>query len=301
MGLESENISIRKTFLKAMRKIPVSPLRNQDREKVKAYFQSRSSFWQNVYSGEDTFAEIIRDRHAAVLAWVDSLILAPDSRILEVGCGAGFLSVALAQCGFRIQAVDSVEAMVELAQQHAAESGTTHRLSVDVGDVYSLAFENDSFDLVIAVGVLPWLERVDQAIEEMARVTKPNGSIILTTANPLGLPYLLDPSTNPVLQPLKKGVKNVLKRVGLYQKVPGMTFHGSHFMKKALSRAKLVKIRDMTLGFEFSFFRHKAVPEPLATMLHQRLQYLVGRNMPGFRSLGMSYHILAQKSAPVEK
>jgi ubiquinone/menaquinone biosynthesis C-methylase UbiE len=274
----------------------VSPPRDQ--EEVNAYFQARSSFWRDIYSSEGVFAEIIRDRQSAILAWSESLALLPGSRVLEVGCGAGFMAVALAQCGFRVQAIDTVEAMVELARQHAVERGANRDLSVDIGDVYALTFADDSFDLVIAAGVLPWLERVDLAIKEMARVTKPGGYIILTTANPLGLPYLLDPLAIPVLRPLKERVKSVLERAVYRQCLPGMAFHGNHFMSKALASVGLMKTNEITLGFEFSLFRHKVLPEPLATALYHRLQRLADRNMLGFDSLGMSYHVLARKSAP---
>src|SRR5712692_8756179 len=94
-------------------------------EKVNTYFQSQSSYWKDVYASNDVQGEIFRDRHAAALAWIDSLALAPGSQVLEIGCGAGFMAVALAQRGFRVQAIDSAEAMVELARRHAAESGTT--------------------------------------------------------------------------------------------------------------------------------------------------------------------------------
>ena len=208
------------------------------------------------------------------------------------------MAVALAQCGFRVQAIDTVEAMVELARHQALERGASRELSVDSGDVYALTFADASFDLVIAAGVLPWLERVDLAIKAMARVTKPGGYIILTTANPLGLPYLLDPLANPVLRPLKERVKSVLERAAFRQCLPGMAFHGNRYMSKALARAGLIKAREMTLGFEFSLFRHKLLPEPLATALYHRLQRLADRNVLGFGSLGMSYHVLARKSAP---
>src|SRR6266699_1134237 len=85
-------------------------------EKVNAYFQSRLSFWREIYASGGVFAEIIQDRHATVLAWVESLALPPGSQVLEVGCGAGFMALALAQRGFRVHAIDSVESMIEQAQ-----------------------------------------------------------------------------------------------------------------------------------------------------------------------------------------
>src|SRR5947209_5082596 len=104
----------------------------------------------------------------AVLDWIDSLAPAPGSQVLEIGCGAGVMAVSLAQRGFCVHAIDSAEAMVELARQHATESGTSETLSLSVGDVYALAFEDEAFDLVIAIGVIPWLEQAELAMQEMA-------------------------------------------------------------------------------------------------------------------------------------
>ena len=75
------------------------------------------------------------------------------------------------------------EAMVEQARQHAAESGVIESLSLDVGDVYALTFEDSSFVLVIAIGVIPWLARPELAMQEMARVTRAGGHVILTADN----------------------------------------------------------------------------------------------------------------------
>src|SRR5437667_10128996 len=138
-------------------------------QEVNAYFQAQSSYWKEIYTSNGVYAEIHRNRYVRVLEWVDSLALAPGSKVLEIGCGAGYIAIALAQRGFQVYAVDSAEAMVEQACQHAVEAGIADRLSVDIGDVSSLAFEDGSFDLVLAIGVIPWLERAEPAMQEMAR------------------------------------------------------------------------------------------------------------------------------------
>ena len=270
-------------------------------EKVNAYFRSQSSFWKDIYTGSGVYAEIHRDRHAAALDWVDGLALAPGSKVLEIGCGAGLMSVALAKRGLYIHAIDSIMAMVDLARRHAEESGATDLLSLDTGDVCALAFEDGSFDLVIALGVVPWLECPELAIQEMARVTRPGGHVILTADNRMRLNNLLDPWLNPALSPLKRRVKAVLEWVGLRQqslKDVGATSHSRRFIDKALVRVGLVKARDMTLGFgPFSLFRRTILPEPLGTALHHRLQRLADLHVPGLRSTGAHYLVLARKSA----
>lgn len=269
----------------------------REQEKVNTYFHRHSSYWTDIYASGDVQARIIRERHVAVLDWVDGLALAPDSRVLEVGCGAGFMAIALTQRDFRVCAVDSVKGMVELARRHAAEQGAIESLTLDVGDIYALAFEDSSFELVIAIGVIPWLERPERAIQEMARVVKPGGYIILTTANCAGLASLLDPLMNPLLAPLKRRVKELLDRAGLHRQSPGMTYHSCRYIDKLLVRSGMVKSRGMTCGFGFSFFRRRVLPGHLEIALHHRLQHLADRRVPVFRSCGMAYLVLARKLA----
>jgi 2-polyprenyl-3-methyl-5-hydroxy-6-metoxy-1,4-benzoquinol methylase len=266
----------------------------QQQEHVNEYFQLQSSYWQDVYTIRGVQAEIIQDRHTAILNWIDDLELAPGARVLEIGCGAGFMAIALAQRGLCVSAIDSAEAMIDLARQNAVRSGTSPAmLSFEVGDVYSLAYQGSSFDLLIAIGVLPWLDRAHRAVREMARVTKPGGSIILTTANRAGLASLLDPLVNPVLHPLKLR----LKRVFVRQPSPAMVFHSSRTIDNVLRRMGFVKVKGMTRGFGFSLFRRAVLPEPLGTALNRRLQHLADRGVFGFRSTGMAYIVLGRKSA----
>jgi ubiquinone/menaquinone biosynthesis C-methylase UbiE len=280
----------------------VIPHRRQQ-EAVNAYFQSQSLFWKDIYASGGVYAEIHRGRHTAVLAWIDGLALAPGSPALEIGCGAGFMAIALAQSGLCVQAIDATEAMVEQARRHAAESGTTDLLSVDVGDVYALAFEDESFELVLAIGVIPWLGQVELAIQEMVRVTRPGGYIIFTADNRARLNLLLDPWMNPALAPLRRRVKAVLEVVGLRRRSSeetGTTLHNFHdrrFIDEILANTQLVKTKGMTLGFgPFSLQGRKVLPEALSIALHHLLQRLADWNIPGFRSTGAQYLVLARKS-----
>ena len=278
-------------------------------EQVNAYFQSHSSYWKDIYNSSGVQSEIYRDRHTAVLAWIDSLALAPGSQVFEIGCGAGFMAIALAEREFHVHAIDSTEAMVELARRHAAECGiAAPLLSMDVGDIYALDFEDGFFDLVLAIGVIPWLERPELAIQEMARVIKPGGHVILTADNSARLIYLLDPWKNPTLKPLRRRVKKALEQIGLLHRSSDeinptlLTLHDRRFIDDTLARAKLIKTRGMTIGFgPFSFHRRKVLPEPLSTALHRRLQRLADWNVPVLRSTGTQYLVLARKSPPAPR
>jgi ubiquinone/menaquinone biosynthesis C-methylase UbiE len=274
-------------------------------EKVNLYFQSRSSHWNTVYTSSSVYAEVIQARQQAVLDWIGQLNLLSGSRVLEVGCGAGRLAMALVERGLHVQARDANEAMVEQARRNAAQLGSAHQLDVKVGNVYSLAFADNSFDLIVAVGVFPWLDDAELAIQEMARVTRPGGYLLLTAANWTGLPALLDPQLNPALAPLRHRVKRLLEpmglRLGLAEQLPKMVYHRRSFITEALMRAGLFKIKDATLGFgPFTFLCSTILPNRLGLMLHRWLQCLSDRNVPVLRSTGMSYHVLARKVMPPE-
>jgi len=266
-------------------------------EQINAYFQSQTSLWRDIYAGSDVNAQIYRDRHAAALSWIDGLSLTPGSQALEIGCGAGFMAIALAQRELHVQAIDSTEAMLEQARRNSEASGIA--LSLHIGDATTLAFSDDSFDLVVALGVIPWLEQPALAVQEMARVTKPGGYIIFSADNRYRLNALLDPLLNPVLTPLKRGIKVTLGRTGqrpLTSKDIGATLHSRRFIDRSVRRAGLTKTRSKTLGFgPFTFFRRTIIPESIGTGLHLRLQSLVDRNIFGFRSTGAHYLVLARK------
>lgn len=277
----------------------------QQQEKVNMYFQSQSAFWKDIYVSNGVYAEIHRSRYATVLVWIDSLMLSTDSKVLETGCGAGLLSVALAQRGIHVHAIDSVADMVEQARRHAVESGTGELLSVNLGNVYSLPFEDGSFDLAIAIGVIPWLERPELAIQEMARVLKPGGYLILTADNRARLNVVLDPWLNPALKPLKQRVKDALDRLGIRRKSLndiGATSHSRRFIDLSLERVELFKTRSATLGFgPFSLLHRTILPESLGIRLHYQLQRLAERNLPVFRSTGAHYIVLARKSTTLPR
>ncbi|HEY1350078.1 MAG TPA: class I SAM-dependent methyltransferase [Ktedonobacteraceae bacterium] len=274
----------------------MAKLEEAHRDQVNTYFQNDTEYWQQVYVTRDARAEMIRDRHEAVLRWIDQLGLPPDSRVLEVGCGAGFMALALAERGYNVQAIDSVAGMIEVARKNAAGRELAGHLALEVGDTYALQFADACFDLVLAVGVLSWLEHIAPAIQEMARVLKPGGHLLLTCGNQAGLANQFDPVISPLLTPLKIGVKSVLVRAGLRSPTPVMRFPRTRTIDRTLARLHLARVKGETRGFGFSFLR-RSLPDPLGSALHRRLQGLADRGTPLLRSTGRTYHVLARKEA----
>jgi 2-polyprenyl-3-methyl-5-hydroxy-6-metoxy-1,4-benzoquinol methylase len=275
------------------------PSRILHHEQVIGYFQAQATYWRDVYASDDLQATIIRERHAAVLEWIHELPLASEAHVLEVGCGAGHLTTALALRGFDVQAIDPVQAMVEQTRSHAVEHGATKRVHVALGDVQTLKFPNGFFELVIAIGVIPWVDLPVQAIRELARVTCSGGYVIVSTANRLGLISQLDPLACPELTALKRRVKAMLVRTGHPRPLPSLVYHSSRFVDTTLMEAGLVKLRGRTLGFgPFTLLHRRMLPDRFGVALHHWLQSLADRDLPGFRSTGVAYLAEARKAGP---
>jgi len=104
-------------------------------------------------------------------------------RALDVGCGGGILSEALAAEGVIVTGIDPSEQSLEVARQHAGRSG----LCIDyrLGTAENLASNNfpDRFDLVFAVDVLEHVDRLDQTLAGIAEVLAPGGGLGFLTHN----------------------------------------------------------------------------------------------------------------------
>src|SRR5207247_1762628 len=104
-------------------------------------------------------------------------------RALDVGCGGGILSEALAAEGVIVTGIDPSEQSLEVARQHARRSG----LSIDyrLGTAENLASNNfpERFDLVFAVDVLEHVDRLDQTLGRIAEVLAPGGGLGFLTHN----------------------------------------------------------------------------------------------------------------------
>lgn len=264
---------------------------------VDTFFHDRSYYWRDVYQKDTLSAFIYRERRSAVLAILDNLRLPKNSRILEVGCGAGSTTVAMLKMGYRVSAVDKVADMLELTSQAAEEAGLSADLQTSSDDICQLSSPAGHFDLVLAVGVLPWLECPVMALLELERVTKSGGYIILTAANKWCLNQALDPLCFPGMRPVRWHIAEVLENFKIWNRSrPRLHRYSVRQIDNLLSHVKLQKIAGKTVGFgPFTIFKQKLLPDSIGVKVHQVLQALADRHIPGIRSLGVGYIVLAQK------
>jgi len=79
----------------------------------------------------------------------------------------------------RIAGIDISEPMLEKARKRVAELGLTNVDGLWVMDAENMSFDDDSFDVVVAQHVVSTVENPEATLDELARVLKPGGEIVL--------------------------------------------------------------------------------------------------------------------------
>ena len=98
--------------------------------------------------------------------------------VLDAGCGPAVYTDGLVRAGCTIHGVDISPEMIALAKQRQFP-----KASFSIGSVESLPFPSEMFDGILCVGVLEYLEQLEAAVGEMARVIKPGGRVVVTLPN----------------------------------------------------------------------------------------------------------------------
>ncbi|MFB3923750.1 MAG: class I SAM-dependent methyltransferase [Terriglobia bacterium] len=104
-----------------------------------------------------------------------------SGRLLDIGTGPGGIPLKIAARipGLRVVGVDYSLNMIRTARRVAAEQGLARQASFFVGDANRLAFPDACFDLVLSNSVLHHLADPTALLDEMARVARPDGAVLL--------------------------------------------------------------------------------------------------------------------------
>lgn len=142
-----------------------------------SYFNETSSAYRAEYERETPEGYSFRVRREKVLA------LLPDGngkKILDLASGPGVMIRGLREKRYAVTCVDAAPDMIELAKK---EAGADPAITCEVGDAYDLRFENESFDVITAMGLIEYLDDENKHLAEVARVLKSGGVFLITVPN----------------------------------------------------------------------------------------------------------------------
>ena len=100
-----------------------------------------------------------------------------EKKILDYGCGDGNTAVFLAKNGVEVTGIDISEVRIKNSKEFAEKEGVSDKTSFFLMDAEKTTFPDNFFDGILCTGVLHHLD-IKIAFKEMARILKPEGSII---------------------------------------------------------------------------------------------------------------------------
>ena len=109
-------------------------------------------------------------------------------KVLECGCGSGFLSVLLARMGAEVWCFDLSPRSIELTRERARRNGVENQIRATVSAMEDLDYEDGSFDLVVGKNILHHIPRIEEAGKQIRRVLKVGGRAVfyeLSASNPV--------------------------------------------------------------------------------------------------------------------
>jgi 2-polyprenyl-6-hydroxyphenyl methylase/3-demethylubiquinone-9 3-methyltransferase len=150
---------------------------NADPAELARFGELAASWWD-----PDGPSRALHDLNPARLGYVRARVRLRGARVLDVGCGGGLMSEAMAIAGAEVVGIDLSPAVLEVARLHALESG----VAVDYREIAVEALadaEPASFDAVTCMELLEHVPDAAAVVAATARLLKPGGTLFLSTLN----------------------------------------------------------------------------------------------------------------------
>jgi ubiquinone/menaquinone biosynthesis C-methylase UbiE len=155
---------------------------------VRDFFSERAREWSDLYTAIEPQALDTRNllsRQRFALEMVEAG--APrDSKVLDAGCGPGEMARKLTRRGYEVWGVDIAEPMIRYARERCGSG------RFQAGDLEHLPFRDSTFEAVVCLGVVEYLETDERSLREIWRVLRPGGRAVISTSSAIAPLYHLD-------------------------------------------------------------------------------------------------------------
>jgi len=150
----------------------------------------------------------LHDINPLRLEFIQRYTYLDKQRIVDVGCGGGILTEALARHGADATGIDLSEDLIDVADLHGLESGiTVHYQKISAEDLANQ--QPESFDHVTCMEMLEHVPNPGSIINACATLVKPDGMVFFSTLNRKPKAYILAiVAAEHVLNMLPKGTHN---------------------------------------------------------------------------------------------
>ena len=116
------------------------------------------------------------------LAWIDGLAKLAGKEALDIGCGGGILSEAMARLGAKVTGIDLSEKPLKVAQLHLLESGMAVHYELSSAEDHAKSHAG-KFDVVTCMELLEHVPDPASTVAACAALAKPGGRVFFSTIN----------------------------------------------------------------------------------------------------------------------
>ncbi|MDP1604223.1 MAG: bifunctional 2-polyprenyl-6-hydroxyphenol methylase/3-demethylubiquinol 3-O-methyltransferase UbiG [Legionella sp.] len=145
-----------------------------DPEEIAKFAQLADSWWNT--NGP---LKTLHDINPARLEFISKQLTLANKKILDVGCGGGILSEAMAGMDAEVTGIDAEIASIKAATLHANLGGC----SIDYVCTPIESYEASGFDAITCMEMLEHVKEPQVVINHCARLLKPGGFLFLSTIN----------------------------------------------------------------------------------------------------------------------
>ena len=117
------------------------------------------------------------------LEWINGLVPLQGKKVLDVGCGGGILTDAMARTGAQALGIDLATKSLKVAQLHALEAQTPNVQYREVAVEALAAEQPESFDVVTCMEMLEHVPDPSSIVRACAQLVKPGGHVFFSTLN----------------------------------------------------------------------------------------------------------------------
>ena len=135
-------------------------------------------FWDNVAWVYDIFANVINRKANRQLCATVEQFISPTDEVLECACGTGLLSEGIAR---RCKSLIATDFSAKMLRQAERKCRKYRNITWEQADILQLRFPDECFDVVVAANVIHLLEDPYKALQELDRVCKKGGRMIIPT------------------------------------------------------------------------------------------------------------------------
>ena len=135
-------------------------------------------FWDRVAGVYDLFVNVVNGKTHKALRRIVADLIEQEDVVLECACGTGLLSTVIAGKCQHLTATDFAPKMLKRAEKNCAAYGN---VLFRQANILSLEFPDSSFDKVVAGNVIHLLDEPMKALNELNRVCRPGGMLIIPT------------------------------------------------------------------------------------------------------------------------